>query len=122
MAFKVLASLADSGDSVYYTPAFREQLETHLNIFKNTNPRRIQVEANELWQFEGNLFGYLAARGESHDIHWIIMRMNGFHNPNEFGRKVAELAAPVAGMTLLLPDGGLLESIRTLYLNKQKEA
>lgn len=120
MAFKVTESFADPGDPIYYLQAFRDQIESHLNILRFTNPKQHHAEANSLYQFEGNLFGYLASIGQSHDIHWIIMRMNGMHNPNEFGRKRLELATPTAGQVLLFPDSGLLESIRTLYLGKKE--
>lgn len=120
MAFKVQAELADAGDSLFYTQAFREHLEAHINILRRTNPRRIDVPPESVYQFEGNLFGYLASRGESHDIHHLIMRMNDYHNPYEFGRKQLERVTPTNGIILLGPDSTLLGHIRTLYLGKQK--
>jgi hypothetical protein len=120
MAFKVLASIADPGDKLFYTQAFREHLEAHLNVLRFTNPRRIDVPPELVYQFEGNLFGLLASKGEPHDQHYIIMRMNDFHNSFEFGRKDLERAAPINGVVLLAPDTNLLARIRTLYLSKQK--
>jgi hypothetical protein len=120
MAFKVQASFADPGDPTLYLQGFRDQIETHLNILKFTNPQSHYVQPDALWQFEGNLYGYLASIGQSHDIHWIIMRMNGMHNPHEFGRKPLERATPTPGMTLLFPDASLVSNIRTLYLSKKE--
>ena len=120
MAFKVQASFADPGDVLFYTQDFREHLEAHLNIFRHTNAKKIHVSPELVYQFEGNLFGYLASRGESHDLHHLIMRMNDFHNPYEFGRKQLERVTPISGVILLCPDTNLLGKIRTLYLGKQK--
>lgn len=120
MAFKVLSAIADGGDSVYYDQAFRNHLESHLNILRFTNPSTLNVKANELWQFEGNLFGYLSLKNVSPEIHWVVLRVNNMHNPNEFGRKPREIAMPRDGDVLLIPDQGLLDSIRTLYLGKKE--
>ena len=120
MVFTVRSAITDPGDATYYTPEFRGHVEAHLNLFRHTNPTPHQVTADNLYQFEGNLFGYLASVGISPDRHWLIMRMNEFHNPNEFGRVPLEYAKPVEGMTLLLPSDDLLSRLRTLFLNKQK--
>jgi hypothetical protein len=120
MAFKVLSAVGDGGDSVYYEQAFRTHIESHLNILRFTNPRTLNVKSNELWQFEGNLYGYLSLKDVPPEIHWVIMRVNNMHNPNEFGRKVPEYAMPRDGDVLLIPDQGLLDSIRSLYLGKKE--
>ena len=120
MAFSVLSAITDPGDPVFYDRAFRNHLESHLNILRFTNPRTLVVSASDLWRFEGNLYGYLSLKDVVAENHWVVMRMNNMHHPQEFGRKPREIAMPREGDTLLLPDQGLLDSIRTLYLGKKE--
>lgn len=119
MAFTVRSAIAPAGDALYYTDGFRNHLESYLNILKMINVRRDTVPPALVHQFEGNLYGYLAYKGERHELFWIIMRLSGFHNPHEFGRKQLERANPTMGVELLYPDLNLIGNIRTLYLGKK---
>lgn len=120
MAFTVVDSIAQAGDPIYYESTFRDHLESHLNILRLLNPTRITVPPDAVHQFEGNLFGYLASIGQPAQYHWIIMRVNGYYNPHEFGREVKEIARPIDGIELLFPDPDLLGRIRSLYLSIKK--
>lgn len=120
MSFTVVSSIVASGDSIYYESSFRNHLESHLNLLKVLNPTRTTVPPEAVHQFEGNLFGYLASIGQPAQYHWVIMRVNGYHNPHEFGRETIEVAKPTTGVELLFPDADLLARIRGLYLSIKK--
>lgn len=119
MAFTVARTIRPAGDAIYYRPDFRSHVESYLNILRVANPRVVVVQADVVHQFEGNFFGYLASIGVEAQYHWITLRTNGFHNPNEFGRK-HPLRNPNNGtVEVMIPNDDLLENIRVLYLSKQ---
>lgn len=120
MAFTVVSSIAEAGDPIYYEAAFRNHLESHLNVLRMFNPTRVTASPDAVHQFEGNFFGYLASIGQPAQYHWVIMRVNNYHNPHEFGREVQEIAKPIEGIELLFPDTDLLAKIRSLYLSIKK--
>lgn len=120
MAFTVVSSIVTPGDRIYYESSFRNHLESHINLLKVLSPAVNTVPPDALHQFEGNLYGYLSSIGQPTQYHWVIMRMNGYHNPHEFGREIPEIASPVEGLELVFPNPDLLARIRSLYLNIKK--
>lgn len=120
MALTVTALLADAGDALYYDPDFRNVLETHMLLLRRLGVAR-EVIANDLvYQFEGNFYGYLVARGVPAYLHWVYLRVNNMVHPNEFGKAMRDPNNRAVRVEYITPDSNLLANIRSLYLTKKE--
>lgn len=116
MSISIRRQLSPGGDNLFYTDRFRGIIESHLNILKTTGVVEEEIPGHLLYQFEGNFYGYLNQRGVPLYLHWIYLRVNGMENPNQFGREQRDPYQRQYRVSLKIPSGELIDSIRALYL------
>ena len=91
----VTSLLNDDGPSSFYTDAFRNVIEEHLEVIKvsdTTNKKEITHYLS--YKYENNLFGLLMELEFSKYMHWPIMRINNYHSPIEFKKNTTFLYIP----------------------------
>lgn len=73
-----------------------------------------------LYQFEGNFYGYLMSRGVPPEYHWIYLRVNRMHSPEEFGRNRNANALKNPTFYLVEPSLDAIGAILMLYLRMKE--
>lgn len=100
------------GNQIYYDPTFRTILEDHLTFIRNSNEiTTINIEPAMAYKYEGDLFGLLFNYGITFEQHWIIMRLNGFTNPNQNKSTL---------LSLITPSRAIVERIRAVYMTRNR--
>lgn len=98
-----------TNETNFLSAGFRNNIENHLDFLRNSGKTRLEtVELIKLVKFKGDFYGYLNSLQINQDIHWIIMRVNEMHNPNEFDELTPQI---------LLPDISELKFLLGRYLN-----
>lgn len=102
------ALMFTTGPSDYYTDAFRQVLEDHMWYLRGITSTQPQtVSPQEAWQNEGDLYGFLAGKlNIEPQYHWVVMRLNNFTSPTQFGKHVNQL---------LIPSFTLIEQLRSAF-------
>lgn len=95
MADTVLTDLlADPGPDIYYTKAFRDVLEDHLTWLRDYHSSIMIIQPDEAYQWRGDLFGLLAAKGVPRHLHWLIMRLNRWTSPTHTDENTLAVLKP----------------------------
>ena len=101
--------MVNTGESIYYDEAFRATLESHMGFLRSSDKTRtVSVVPQKADVYNGDLFGYLGEVGIPYQYHWIIMRVNAFTSPYDFGSET---------YTLLVPDQKEIETIRVAHIS-----
>lgn len=116
MAFTVLAHRVPSGDDLYYNMAFRNLVETHLNILKFEAVAFTNIAPDKIYQYEGDFYGLLSELGIEPQYHWIYMRVNNMTNPNQFGKAVRDPLRRAYSFGLLRPNPNGISELRAAFL------
>lgn len=81
----LLYAMSNEGADIYYNPDFRHVLEDHLTILREDPATEVVViKPNEGYKYEYDLCGYLSYLNVPMYLHWITMRVNGWHKETEF--------------------------------------
>lgn len=86
--------MRDAGPSIYYDPDFRNVLEAHMTVLRQTSTEQIVVEAAAAYKYEFDFFSLLFYHGVPAYLHWIVMRMNNFTSPTDNKRDIGNLILP----------------------------
>lgn len=86
MAFTIIQQMEKPGPSMFYEPEFRHILEMHMNQLKTSYAVRKELRPEHIYQFEGDFSGFLLSEGYGLEMIWLMTRVNGMTNPNQFGR------------------------------------
>lgn len=86
MTFTILQNLNPDSKNIFYQPKFRAILEDHLDILRQSGVTINDIPLDLYWQYEGNFYGYLVHLNIPIEWHWLMLRVNGMHNPNEFAK------------------------------------
>lgn len=101
---KVDEHMYEIGADVFYSKEFRDTLESHMDYFrKSRDTRAMDVDPQKAEVYDGDLFGFLLYAKIAPKLHWVVMRVNNFFSPTEFGPGVT---------SLLIPKTGDIESLR----------
>lgn len=120
MAFTIKELALPTGDPIYYDPSFRSVIEAHLPILRTPGIVRAQaISPTRVHQFEGNFYGLLSHLKIPLQYHWIIMRINGFNSPSEFGMSVHDPYEKNQEFALMIPSEEFLRNLRMLHLSVQ---
>lgn len=119
MAFTIIDQMAKPGDDLYYEPAFRLIVETHLNILKRVRVIKEDIPLDLFHQYEGDFYGYLVERSIPPYLHWIYLRVNGMTNPNEFAKEERDPLGRSYAPVLLRPHDNTIDSLRSFYLSRK---
>lgn len=108
---QILTILNKPTSSVFYEQGFRILLEDHISYLKDlSSTRKIDISNHNAYKYQGDLDGLLTEMNIRPELHFIIMRLNGFTSPQEY--------SPEKSMTLLIPDSKEIERIRSTYKTK----
>ena len=95
MAMTVMSLVTHPGDGGMYMDGFRRLLETHIEyLIDHPNTTITNIDPDVAWRHKGNLHGLLLTMGLSSDIHWLVMRMNGYYSPFEYDGEKRDLFIP----------------------------
>jgi len=119
MAFTILDKMAKPGDDLYYDPAFRLVLETHLNLLISQAAAREEIPLDLFYQYEGDFYGYLVSRSIPPEYHFILLRMNGMTNPNQFAKQMRNPNNPTVNPVLIRPNQNQIDGIVRLYMSRK---
>ncbi|BEG72707.1 hypothetical protein [Pseudomonas phage PA1C] len=119
MAFTIMEQTGDGGASMFYDPAFRLIVETHINILRNINSVRVEIPNELYWQYEGNFYGYLTEIGIEPELHWIYLRVNGMENPNQFAADVRNPLDKVYNNILIKPSNNEIGALQQFYTSRK---
>lgn len=121
MSFTIQASAQKAGDSVFYKPAFRRDVEMHLLMLRNNEITTSRlIEPILIHRFEGDFYGLLRSLGVPTEHHWIYLRVNGMENPNQFGRQLHDPYRGEFSFNLLEPSTDIIEQLRKGFLSTQQ--
>lgn len=110
-----------AGDSLMYDPAFRQVLEVHLPVLRTT--RYIEertIEPTLIDRYQGDFYGLLASLQIPLDQHWLIMRLNGFKSPREFGLELLNPYKKITGYSLIIHSDEYLRDLRSMFLTTRR--
>lgn len=79
----------------YYDPGFRQVLEDHLTFIKSLESTQVEaISPESAWHYKGDFFRLLRDMNIPSHLHWYIMRMCGYHSPDEAGEELSEIYIP----------------------------
>lgn len=92
---------------VFYTQPFKQYIETHLKFLRD-HPDTIKrvVEPGLVYKNRFDFYGLLLDMKVPYQYHWLIMRVNGMHDPSEM---------PAEHLALLVPDTRVIDQLVQLY-------
>jgi hypothetical protein len=77
--------MANEGADIFYLSAFRDVLEDHVSLLRDDSTTEvIDVKPEVGYKFEYDLCGFLASVNVPAYLHWITMRVNGWHSESDF--------------------------------------
>lgn len=83
------------GPSSYYTQSVRKMLEYHIPYLRRNNRSTvINIDPHVAWEFEYDLNGLLLHFRIPWNLHWITMRLNDMHAPDEYRHTMLALYIP----------------------------
>ena len=104
--------LLNPGPNIYYDSQFRIVLEDHMTYLRNLNTtRRIEIDIQNAYKYEGDLFGLLFTLNINPHLHFIVMRLNNMRSPTEYTNEIR---------SLLIPDETQISRIISAYKTKNK--
>lgn len=113
MSMSINSLMAREGPEVHYDPRFCRTLETYMDYLrKHPDTTNISIGVHDAYKYEGDLNGLLRKYGVPTHLHWVVMRMNGF---------TSHLQTTPELTHLMLPEEGVVDQIRQLYLTTNKK-
>lgn len=113
MANTINKLMRSSGPETYYNPSFCRLLETYLPyIFNNPDNTILTVKPHDLYKYEGDVYGLLAANGVPSEYRWVTMRINGLVNPAMTPDEIGYL---------IIPSINVLRDIKNIFKTTYKK-
>lgn len=88
-----LLSVQNDVREIFYDPDFMLVLERNLPLLRDTAITR-PIEIEKALRYKGNFDGFLIDHDISHDLLWVVMRINNMRNNYEFDGKMDQLLVP----------------------------
>jgi hypothetical protein len=94
MSVKLLKSI-NAGQDIYYDALFRQVIEDHLSFLnKDENHNTANIEPADGDIHNGDFFGLLNSQSAPMELHWCIMRLNGYTSPTEYTSDTLTIKVP----------------------------
>ena len=91
----IISYLKNPSINKTFKPNFKNVIEEHISLLKDEKNCSItNITSHMTYKYENNLYGLLTELKYDSKYHWTIMRVNGFHNPNEFSTTTDKLIIP----------------------------
>lgn len=120
MAFTVQSTFHRPKSDVFFKPKFRSMLEQHLPLLRgHPDTKKVTIDADDVYRFEGDFYGLLFQRGISVSKHWLIMRLNHMTHPSHFGRELHHEFRDSQHITLMFPPDMFVDTLKKRFLTKR---
>lgn len=119
MAFTIIAQMEKPGPSMFYDPEFRHILEMHMNQLRTMYAVRKPLPTEKLYQFEGDFSGFLMEEGYGLEMHWLMMRVNGMTNPQQFGKELRDEYNRGPKTYYIEPHPEALSELQQYFMSRQ---
>jgi hypothetical protein len=87
--------MVPSGPDVYYDERFRNMFEDHIEfVRRHETTDTVEISPADAYSYEGDLYGLLHKYGSPRELHWVIMRVNGYSSPMEYVHEHTSLILP----------------------------
>lgn len=124
MSFTVNQASVEAGADIYYDQGFRQTIEVFLDyLINHVNTQAHTVTHDLVSKYRADFYGLLGAISFPVPMHlrWIVLRMNGYTNPNQFAVHLRRSSDDVyyetkESFTILIPDSSEIERLRSRYL------
>ncbi len=120
MAFTINAQMAKPGPSMFYDPRFRHILEMHMPQLRTMYAVAKPLRPEQVYQFEGDFSGFLLSEGYQQEMHWLMMRVNGFTNPRQFGAGMRRNHNPTFKPYYIEPHPNALAELQQYWITLKK--
>jgi hypothetical protein len=90
MAFTIVQQMEQPGPDMFYEEDFRHLIEIHLPQLKTMYAVRKPLRPEQVYQYEGDFSGFLLDEGYGLEMCWVMTRVNGMTNPNQFGKTLRD--------------------------------
>lgn len=108
---KIDSLMSSAGSDVYYTPAFRVVLESHLTyLMRLPSTKLVTIDPGALYKYEGDLFGLLDSMRIPKQYHWVVMMLNKINSNTDVNIKLTNL---------LIPNWSEIDKIKEIFLNRK---
>ena len=95
----------------YFSAGFRNIVENHLQILRNTaKTESIAVAGKDEVKHRGDFYGLMHEMNIDRNFHWIALRLNDLHSPMDYDGKL---------LSVLLPDENRVEFMLARWMNSQ---
>lgn len=120
MPFTVQSKIKKPNKADFFTASFRNTLEHHLPYLRNhPDTERRPIDADDVYRFEGDLYGLLNHLNIDMSLHWLIMRLNKMSSPTDLGRNLHDAYGNNNSITLLIPATMLIDQIHKRFRTKR---
>lgn len=107
MSITLNENMPTDGPALMYSEGFQRLIEDHLEFLRNgDNLQVIDIDPQSAYKGSGDLISVLQDYQIAPQIHWIIMRVNGYTSPMEYQS---------THLTLLVPSQGQIDSLLRVY-------
>lgn len=81
---------------VYYDPGFRQLIEDHLPLIRDSAGTKILYVSPEMaWAYRGWFYDYLLKELRvPHHLHWFILRLSGFMSSEDVDETLSMIYLP----------------------------
>lgn len=101
--------VANQGERIYDDEGFRYMLLEHMaNMSKDDNLIPIPIDQQQADMYYGDYYGLLASLNISPYMHWIVTRLNGLTDSNDYNSD---------STYVYIPPESELERLKILYLS-----
>jgi hypothetical protein len=120
MAFTIMQQMEKPGPSMFYEPEFRHLLEMHMNQLRTMYSVRKELRPEQIYQYEGDFAGFLFEEGYGLETHWLMTRLNGMTNPNEFGKVLRDPYNRAVPTFYIEPHPEALAELQQYYITLKR--
>jgi hypothetical protein len=105
--------MINTGKPIMYDESLMNVLEDHMDFLRNhKTTTKLTVTPQQANVFQFDLQALLLELGVAADLHWVIMRMNGYDSFNQIDEDL---------MYLLAPDPTLVYNIASIQQSSLKK-
>lgn len=95
MSASINSLMVREGPGLFYTQAFRNVLEDHLEYLRNhQNTEALPIEDHPSHKYEGDFYGLLQHYRIKAEHRWLVMRLSGLTSPTDYHGQVTQAVIP----------------------------
>lgn len=113
MAMTINRKMISPGDPRYYNARWHRVVESHLKWILNLPGNQIvRVDDAVAYKYEGDFGGLLQELRVPMEMHWVVMRMNGYTSPADYSFDRTQI---------LIPDTASIARLFTSFVTVNKK-